>query len=107
MLLVTMSSVVVVQRRLDFDIEEIPPEKRFINIRQQGLGSTFTFYSYIGSEMKSEETPKCLDLVYWPPKGMTFVGMNLVVIAYVFSNGLDMSNILLPDLLAHGSRDTL
>ncbi|MED6225127.1 hypothetical protein PIB30_090711, partial [Stylosanthes scabra] len=95
------------KRRLDFGVEDIAPNERFINIRQQELGSPFTVYSYTGMDMQSEDTPKCLDLVFWPPEGMTFAGFELPVAAYVFSNGLDMSEILIPDSLARGTREML
>ncbi|MED6194204.1 hypothetical protein PIB30_026321 [Stylosanthes scabra] len=95
------------KRRLDFELEEIAPNERFINIRQQGYGSPFAVYTYKGMDMLLEDTPECLDLVFWPPKGMTFAGYELPVAAYVFSNGLDMSEILVPDFLARGTREML
>ncbi|MED6194629.1 hypothetical protein PIB30_030254 [Stylosanthes scabra] len=78
-------------RRLDFEVEEIAPNEIFINIRQQGLGSPFMIYPYKGMNMLMEDTPKCLDLVFWPTEGMAFVGFELPIAAYVFSNGLYMS----------------
>ncbi|MED6213071.1 hypothetical protein PIB30_089713 [Stylosanthes scabra] len=38
---------------------------------------------------------------------MTFAGFELPIAAYVFSNGLDMSEILIPDSLARGSMEML
>ncbi|MED6164735.1 hypothetical protein PIB30_093053, partial [Stylosanthes scabra] len=84
------STKTALKRRLDFGVEDIAPNERFINIRQQELGSPFTVYAYTGMDMQSEDTPKCLDLVFWPPKGMTFAGFEFPVAAYVFSHGLDM-----------------
>ncbi|MED6207706.1 hypothetical protein PIB30_038172 [Stylosanthes scabra] len=95
------------KRQLDFEPEEIAPKERFINIRQQGYGSPFTVYAYKRMNMLSEDTPECLYLVFWPPKGMTFAGYELPVAAYVFSNGLDMSKILVPDFLARDTREML
>ncbi|MED6194259.1 hypothetical protein PIB30_026771 [Stylosanthes scabra] len=95
------------KRRLDFDLEEVAPNERFINIWQRGYGSPFTVYAYKGMDMVSEDTPECLDLVFWPPRGMTFAGFELIVATYIFSNGLDMSGILVPDFLARGTREML
>ncbi|MED6148433.1 hypothetical protein PIB30_053163 [Stylosanthes scabra] len=45
-----------------------------------------------GVQSASQHTGlKYPDLVFWPLEGMPFVGMDLAVAAYVFSNRLDMS----------------
>ncbi|MED6149963.1 hypothetical protein PIB30_067621 [Stylosanthes scabra] len=95
------------KRRLDFDLEEVAPNESLQNIWQRGYGSPFTVYAFKGMDMVSEDTPECLDLVFWPPRGMTFAGFELIVAAYIFSNGLDMSEILVPNFLARDTREML
>ncbi|MED6145400.1 hypothetical protein PIB30_024909 [Stylosanthes scabra] len=46
------------KRRLDFDLEEVAPNERFINIWPRGYGSPFTVYAYKGMDMVSEDTPE-------------------------------------------------
>ncbi|XLU71429.1 hypothetical protein S245_030482 [Arachis hypogaea] len=50
---------------------------------------------------------QCLDLSFWPPPGMQFIGHKLAVAAYIFANGLQPSEILVEDEHCTGNREAL
>ncbi|RYQ81813.1 uncharacterized protein LOC107624248 isoform X1 [Arachis ipaensis] len=95
------------QRKLSFKDEGNSSEDLIRNIRSTGPGSPWTFYTHRSADIKSEETPKCLDLSFWPPPGMQFVGHELAVAAYIFGNGLSPSEILVENEHCIGNREAL
>ncbi|KAL4305993.1 hypothetical protein AHAS_Ahas16G0133800 [Arachis hypogaea] len=80
--------------KLSFKDEGKSSHELIRNIRPIGPGSPWTFYTHKSADIRSEETPKCLDLSFWSPPGMLFVGHELAVAAYIFANGLQPSEIL-------------
>ncbi|MED6215696.1 hypothetical protein PIB30_000702 [Stylosanthes scabra] len=76
-------------------------------IRQRGIGSPFAFYHHKGLVMLGEETPKCLDLLFWPPSGMRFDGDDLAVAVFIFATGMEESERLVDDSHCDGSRKRL
>ncbi|KAL4293273.1 hypothetical protein AHAS_Ahas18G0111600 [Arachis hypogaea] len=92
------------QRKLSFKDEGETSDELIRNIRSTGPGSPWTFYTHRSADIRSEETPKCLDLSFWPPPGMQFVGHELAVATYIFANGLQPSEILVEDEHCTGNR---
>ncbi|MED6120544.1 hypothetical protein PIB30_021707 [Stylosanthes scabra] len=105
------------KRKLDFvDLTEDDTAILYL-IRQRGIGSPFAFYHHKGLVMLGEETPKqhlitclsvqCLDLLFWPPKGMRFDGDDLAVAIFIFASGMEESERLVEDSHYDGSRKRL
>ncbi|XLS97210.1 hypothetical protein HN51_039945 [Arachis hypogaea] len=88
------ASQVNLKGKLSFKDEGKSSHELIRNIRPIGPGSPWTFYTHKSADIRSEETPKCLDLSFWSPPGMLFVGHELAVAAYIFANGLQPSEIL-------------
>ncbi|XLU22997.1 hypothetical protein S245_059063, partial [Arachis hypogaea] len=95
------------QRKLSFKDEGNSTKDLIRNIRSTGPGSPWTFYTHRSADIRSEETPKCLDLSFWPPAGMKFVSHELAIAAYIFANGLQPSEILVENEHCTGNREAL
>ncbi|MED6144574.1 hypothetical protein PIB30_016846 [Stylosanthes scabra] len=80
------------KRKLEFVTFSSEDMNILYSIKQQYAGSAFAFLSHNRTEMLAEETPTvninrvCLELAFRPPAGMRFVGTELAVAAYIFTN---------------------
>ncbi|KAL4365091.1 hypothetical protein AHAS_Ahas07G0071400 [Arachis hypogaea] len=74
------------KRKLHFEEQESSTDV-MLEVQQQGHGTPFTYYTHSNAYMDGAETPKCMKLLFPPPEGMEFVGMELAVAAYVFWEG--------------------
>ncbi|XLS71899.1 hypothetical protein HN51_028764 [Arachis hypogaea] len=71
-----------------------------------GLGpKNFKKFNFFDSNNFMDK--QCLDLSFWPPPGMQFIGHKLAVAAYIFANGLQPSEILVEDEHCTGNREAL
>ncbi|RYR24838.1 hypothetical protein Ahy_B02g058383 [Arachis hypogaea] len=82
------------QRKLSFKDEGESSQDLIRNIRSTGPGSPWTFYTHRSADIRSEETPK-------------FVGHELAVAAYIFANGLQLSEILVENEHCTGNWEAL
>ncbi|MED6107194.1 hypothetical protein PIB30_011764 [Stylosanthes scabra] len=85
------------KRKLEFVTFSTEDMNILYLIKQRGFGTPFAFWSHNRTEMTAEETPLCLDLAFRPPAGMRFVGMELAVAAYIFTNAGESTERLYQD----------
>ncbi|MED6141254.1 hypothetical protein PIB30_101494, partial [Stylosanthes scabra] len=76
-------------------------------IRQIVHGSPFTYHTHPNSLHMSSDMPRCLDLVFRPPEGMSFVGSKFAVAAYIFGRGRYMREVLVSNEHSLGERHVL
>ncbi|XP_020969465.1 uncharacterized protein LOC110267941 [Arachis ipaensis] len=62
------------------------------------------YHSHISPYMDGEEMQLCLGLNFRPAKGIMFIGAKLAMVAYIFGNGLDPNEILVPNDHCEGTR---
>ncbi|MED6204235.1 hypothetical protein PIB30_007347 [Stylosanthes scabra] len=95
------------KRRLEFVNFTSEDMDILYSIKQRYIGCPFAFLSHNKPKMLAEETPACLDLIFRPSAGIRFVGTELAVAAYIFSNHRDDKKILYTDSHCDGSRKRL
>ncbi|MED6210056.1 hypothetical protein PIB30_060505 [Stylosanthes scabra] len=94
------------KRQLDFNFENEEHEE-WSDVAQDGLGSPFTYGTHKGYHV-GVEMPWCFNLVWRPPGDMHFIGAELVVAAYIFSEDLkNTPEILVDDDHCKGNRNAL
>ncbi|XLR26727.1 hypothetical protein S83_054627, partial [Arachis hypogaea] len=101
------TSQVNLKGKLSFKDEWESSHKLIRNIKSTGPGSSWTFYTHRSADIRSEKTPKCLDLSLWSPPAMLFVSHELAVEAYIFANSLQPSEILVENDHCTGNREAL
>ncbi|XLU44808.1 hypothetical protein S245_039622, partial [Arachis hypogaea] len=98
-------------RKLSFKDEGESSQDLIRNIRSTGPGSPWTFYTHRSADIRSEETPKVHETLHGNPGSplfwMQFVGHELAVAAYIFANGLQLSEILVENEHCTGNWEAL
>ncbi|XLU27398.1 hypothetical protein S245_063464, partial [Arachis hypogaea] len=63
-------------RKLSFKDQREFSHDHIRNIRSTSPGSPWTFYTHRSVEIRLEETPKCLDISFWPQQGCNLLVTN-------------------------------